>query len=79
MVMTQKRLVTEDELLAIIPMPPRVLKELRFRRKIPFYAPSYRIRLYDVDAVLAALDGFIIKPATKPVRTPRERAVAVAK
>jgi hypothetical protein len=71
--MTHKRLATEDELLEVIPMPRRVLKELRFRKKIPFYAPSYRIRLYDIEAVLAALDGFLVLPAPKRLRTPAER------
>ncbi len=61
-------LVTEEELLKLIPMTSRVLKELRYRRKIPFYAPSYRIRLYDVAEVMKALAGFIVHPMARPPR-----------
>jgi hypothetical protein len=69
------RLLTEEQLLEIVPMPSRVLKELRFQRKIPFYSPSYRIRLYDLDAVLAALDGFQVL-AARPIKAKRKSATA---
>jgi hypothetical protein len=60
--MKAKGLVTEEELLKLIPMTSRILRQLRYKRKIPFYAPSYRIRLYDVDEVKQALSGFIVHP-----------------
>ena len=54
--MPKRRLLTEAELMAEIPgLTKRLLRELRFRRKIPYYAPSYRVRLYDPEAVLEAL------------------------
>jgi hypothetical protein len=55
--MTKRRLIGEAELLAEIPgLTTRQLRELRHRRRIPFYAPSYRVRLYDAEAVLKALE-----------------------
>jgi hypothetical protein len=66
--MSSQGLVTEEELLKLFPMTSRVLKELRYRRKIPFYAPSYRIRLYDPDEVKKALSGFIVHPMARQDR-----------
>src|SRR5260221_4603540 len=59
-------LVTEEELLKLIPMTSRVLKELRYRRKIPFYAPTYRIRLYDVEVVKKSLATVIVNTMDQP-------------
>lgn len=60
--MSKRKLLTEAELMAEIPgLTKRLLRELRFRRRIPFYAPSYRVRLYDPEAVIKALEFCVIE------------------
>jgi hypothetical protein len=55
--MIKRRLLTEKELLAEMPwMTSRMLRQLRFTRRIPYFAPSYRVRLYDPDKILQALE-----------------------
>jgi len=52
-----KRIVNESQLLEHVPgVTSRELKTLRYKRKIPYLKISYRKRLYDVDAVIAALE-----------------------
>jgi hypothetical protein len=54
-----RRLINEAQLLAELPgLSSRQLAELRYRKKIPFYSPTYRLRLYDLEAVLNALARF---------------------
>jgi hypothetical protein len=61
-----KRLLTEAELLEEFSwLNKRLLREMRYRRRIPFYAPSYRIRLYDPEAILKALGRYEIRPLQK--------------
>ena len=60
--MLKRRLLTEPELLAEMPwLTKRLLREMRFQKRIPFFALSYRIRLYDPEAILAALERCEIK------------------
>jgi hypothetical protein len=59
--MPRREVITEDELFARFPwLNKRRLRELRLRRKIPYFAPTYRTRLYDPEAVLRALERFEI-------------------
>jgi hypothetical protein len=54
-----REIINESQLLERIPgLTSRQLRELRLRRKIPYFAPSYRLRLYDPEAVLKALSRF---------------------
>jgi hypothetical protein len=54
-----RELLNEKQLLERIPgLTTRQLRELRLRRRIPYFAPSYRLRLYDLEAVLKALSRF---------------------
>jgi hypothetical protein len=54
-----RELLNEKQLLERIPgLTSRQLRELRFRRRIPYIAPSYRLRLYDPEAVVRALTRF---------------------
>lgn len=48
--------VTEDELLQIIHIKPRLLRDLRRLKKIPFKTANQKVRLYDVEAVLNAME-----------------------
>jgi hypothetical protein len=53
----RREIVTEKVLLELIPgLTPRQLRQLRLTKKIPYFSPSYRIRLYDPSAVLKALE-----------------------
>jgi hypothetical protein len=55
--MPRRELLTESQLLERIPgLTSRQLKRLRLDRKIPYFAPSYRLRLYDAEAVITALE-----------------------
>ena len=56
-----RKLVTEEELLTHIPITSRTLRELRFRRKIPYITLGHRTLLYDLEAVLRALNKLQIK------------------
>jgi hypothetical protein len=52
-----REVVTEGDLLKLIPgLTSRQLRQLRLTRKIPYFAPSYRVRLYDPAAVIRALE-----------------------
>jgi hypothetical protein len=54
--MSKPELLNEQQLLERIPgLTSRQLKRLRLSRRIPFYAASYRLRLYDFEAVIRAL------------------------
>jgi hypothetical protein len=56
-------LVTEDRLLELIPaLTPRILRELRYRRRIPFVKLSYRRRLYDPKKIVRALRKLEMQP-----------------
>jgi hypothetical protein len=56
-------LVTESELIKKIPaLTSRILKELRYRRRIPFIRLSYRRRLYNPERVLKALTKLEVQP-----------------
>jgi hypothetical protein len=51
-----REILNEKQLLERIPgLTRRQLAELRFRRRIPYIAASYRLRLYDPEAVIRAL------------------------
>jgi hypothetical protein len=54
--------VNEDELLQVIHLTPRVLRDLRRAKKIPFKKANQKRYLYNIDAVLAALPGYDCKP-----------------
>jgi hypothetical protein len=58
--MTREILTEKELLLRFHWLTKRQLRELRLRRKIPYFAPSYRVRLYDPEAVLRALERFEI-------------------
>lgn len=54
-----REILNEKQLLERIPgLTSRQLRELRLRRRIPYISPSYRVRLYDPEAVLRALTRF---------------------
>jgi hypothetical protein len=56
-------LVTESELIKKIPaLNSRILKELRYRRRIPFVKLSYRRRLYNPDKIIKALTKLEVQP-----------------
>jgi hypothetical protein len=53
----RRHIVSEKELLEIIPgLTSRQLKRLRLTRKIPYFEISYRVRTYDPESVLKALE-----------------------
>jgi hypothetical protein len=54
-------LIEEEELLKHVPMTPRLLRELRYQRKIPFVRLSYRAIRYDLKKVMAAIERLEIK------------------
>jgi hypothetical protein len=57
--MARREVVTEEELLKRFPwLNKRRLRQLRLTRRIPYFAPTYRTRLYDPEAVLCALERF---------------------
>jgi len=56
-----RKLLTEEQLLGYVPITKRQLRELRFKRKIPYHALGHRTLLYDLEAVLRALDKLQIK------------------
>jgi hypothetical protein len=51
-------LVTEKELMAIIHLTPRELRDMRRQKKIPYRKVTQKRYLYDVEAVLAAIPDF---------------------
>jgi hypothetical protein len=56
-------LLTESQLLKQIPaLNSRMLKELRYRRKIPFVKLSYRQRLYNPEKIIRALTKLEVQP-----------------
>jgi hypothetical protein len=58
-----EELVTESQLIKKIPaLNSRILRELRYRRKIPFVRLSYRRRLYNPARIIAALTQLEIQP-----------------
>jgi hypothetical protein len=58
-----EELLIESELIKRIPaLTSRILKELRYRRKIPFVRLSYRRRLYNPAKVLKALSKLEVQP-----------------
>jgi hypothetical protein len=59
--MKERNLVTAEELLTLFPITPRQLRELRFRRKIPYITLGHRTIVYEPAAVLAALRKLEIK------------------
>jgi hypothetical protein len=58
---SDRKLIAEDELLHHVPVTSRQLRELRFRRKIPYISLGHRTLLYDLDAVMRALEKLEIK------------------
>jgi hypothetical protein len=59
--MSQKTIIDEPKLLERLQgITNRTLKELRYRKKIRFYAPSYRIRLYCWEDVLEDLEKLAV-------------------
>jgi hypothetical protein len=54
-----RELLNEKQLLERIPgLTRRQLRELRYRRRIPYIAASARLRLYDSEAIIRALTRF---------------------
>jgi hypothetical protein len=50
--------VNETELIKIIHVTPRLLRDMRREKKIPFKSPNQKVRLYNVEAVLAAMPDY---------------------
>jgi hypothetical protein len=54
-------LVTQEELLGVVPLTERQLRTLRDEHKIPFIKFGHRSILYNVPKVLAALEKLEVK------------------
>ena len=60
--MASRRLLTEAQLIAELPfLTSNRLRYLREKRKIPFFAPGHRTRLYDPEAILKALEQYKVR------------------
>ena len=59
----ERQILTEAELLERLPLNSRQLRELRFRKKIPYIVAGHRTLFYDFEAVLRALKKLEIKEA----------------
>lgn len=59
--MLRRRLINEEELLQLIPITSRQLRDYRTHRRIPFIKLSSRVILYDPEKVATALDRLEIK------------------
>jgi hypothetical protein len=57
----RRLLLKENELLEHVPINSRQLRELRFRKKIPYIPVGHRTLVYNLDAVLEALQRLEIK------------------
>jgi hypothetical protein len=53
-----KRLLKEKELLEVVRIPSRLLRDLRARRLIPFVKLNSKTILYDADRVLESLSKY---------------------
>jgi hypothetical protein len=53
-----KQLVKEKELLQVVRIPSRQLRDLRKDRKIPFLKIGSKTILYDVEKIIAALEKY---------------------
>jgi hypothetical protein len=55
-------LTSEQDLAKLLPITPRKLRKLRLSNRIPFIKVDRYTRLYDIDAVVAALQKVETNP-----------------